>query len=163
MIVHAELLSLPVAPVQLLTRLKSITTQPYQPISCGYTHSYELKRLPNFRLMEGIIVPPHSDGIAAYRPILMLHNPSNSYVMRGTGQDLSPQQKGSLIVLDIDAEHEVHSKDPNGRLGPWMGLVWGPGGQPLMKTEWEMGKVVERARAEFLGLCNLAKIMGSNE
>ena len=141
-------------PDGFVEHLKSITTQPYQPITCGYTHSYELKELPNFRLMEGVAVPPHSDGIAGYRPILVLHNPSNSYVMQGTSQSLSPQRKGALIILDIDSEHEVKSKDPNSRLGPWMGLAWGPGGQSCMKAQWDVGEVVERARVKFSRLAN---------
>lgn len=90
----------------------------------------------------------------------MLHNPSNSYVIQGASQNLEPQRKGTLIILDIDAEHEVRSKDPNGRLGSWMGLVWGPEGQPLMKSEWDVGEVVERARGELSRLC--AEIIKEN-
>lgn len=138
--------------------LQSITVQSYQPFHCGYTHSYELRNYPDFRLMEGVIVPPHSDKIAAYRPILMLHNPGNSYIVRGHSQTLPqlvlPQRKGTMIVLDIDAQHEVHSQDPNGGFGAWAGLVWGPGGGPLMKTEWKPGNVAEKVREEFSWFCN---------
>lgn len=150
MIVHTEELELPDTNwKKLYPYLQTITVQPYQPFKCGYTHSYELKNWPDFRLMEGVIVPPHSDRIAAYRPILMLHNPGNSYVIRGTCQAVFPQRRGTIVVLDIDTQHEVHSKDPNGGFGAWAGLVWGPEGQPLMKTEWDVGKVAEKAKEEF--------------
>lgn len=154
MIKHTEYIKLPLAAEQLFSRLKENTIQTYKPISCGYTHSYELKNLSDFRLMEGVIVPPHSDGIAGYRAILILHNPSNSYIIRGTSQNLSPQKRGTLIVLDIDAQHEVHSKDPNGRLGAWAGLVWGLGGHPLIKTQWSVEEVAKKAKGEFINLCH---------
>ncbi|MBT9316465.1 hypothetical protein [Leptothoe spongobia] len=153
MIKYTETIQLPLAADQLLSYLQNITVQPYKPLSCGYIHSHELKSLPDFRLMEGVIVPPHSDGIAGYRPILMLRNPSNSYIVRGTDQTLSPQKRGTLIVLDIDIQHEVRSTDPNGRLGNWSGLVWGLSGQPLLKAEWSTENVAEMAKQEFLKLC----------
>ena len=157
MIKYTEILKLPLAANQLLTYLQTITVQPYRPLSCGYTHSHELQNWSDFRLMEGVIVPPHSDGVAGYRPILMLHNPSNNYIIRGCDENkvqaFSPQKRGTLIVLDIDAQHEVHSKDPNGNLGPWSGLVWGLKGQPLMKTEWGVEEIAQKAKQEFLNLC----------
>ncbi|MBX2865645.1 MAG: hypothetical protein KTR27_18995 [Leptolyngbyaceae cyanobacterium MAG.088] len=64
-----------------------------------------------------------------------------------------PQRRGTIVVLDIDAPHEVHSKDPNGDFGAWAGLVWGLSGQPLMKTEWDAKSVAEKARDEFATLC----------
>ncbi len=154
MIVHTERLELPLDFEKLFSYLQSITAQPYQPFRCGYTHSYELQNLPDFRLMEGVIVPPHSDGIAGYRPILMLHNPGNSYIIHGTRQASFPQRRGTMIILDIDAQHEVRSKDPNGGFGAWAGLVWGLSGQPLMKTEWDTKTVAEKAKEEFAKLCH---------
>ncbi|MEO0435102.1 MAG: hypothetical protein AAF151_25800 [Cyanobacteria bacterium J06656_5] len=154
MIKHTEYIKLPLAAEQLFSRLKENTIQAYQPISCGYTHSYELKKMSDFRLMEGVIVPPHDDGIAGYRAILILHNPSNSYIIRGTNQNLSPQKRGTMVVLDINAQHEVRSKDPNGRLGSWAGLVWGLGGHPLIKTQWSVEKVAKKAKDEFISLCH---------
>ncbi|MEA5466216.1 hypothetical protein [Leptothoe sp. PORK10 BA2] len=153
MITYTETLKLPLAANHLLSHLQSITIQLYKPLVCDYTHSYELQTLPDFRLMEGAIVPPHSDGIAGYRPILMLHNPSNSYTIRGTEQIFSPQRQGTLVILDIDAQHEVHSKDPNARLGNWSGVVWGLNGQPLLKDEWSVEQVTAMAKQDFLKLC----------
>jgi hypothetical protein len=149
MIVHTERLELSLDCEKIYAYLQGITAQPYQPLKCGYTHSYELQNLPDFRLMEGVVVPPHSDRIAGYRPILMLHNPGNSYIIRGTRQACFPQCRGTMVVLDIDAQHEVHSTDPNGGFGAWAGLVWGLSGQPLMKTEWDTKNVVEKAREEI--------------
>ena len=157
MIKHTETIKLPLTADQLLNHLQNITVQPYRPFSCGYLHSYELESLPDFRLMEGVNVPSHRDGIAGYRPILMLHNPSNSYTIRGTDQVLSPQKQGTFIVLDIDDPHEVHNKDPNGRLGSWSGLVWGLSGQPLIKSEWTVEHTAETAKQEFLKLCETIK------
>ncbi|MFG6107122.1 hypothetical protein U2F10_33095 [Leptothoe sp. EHU-05/26/07-4] len=154
MIVHIENLQLPLACEQLLSYLKSITAMPYQPFRCGFTHLYEIKNFQNFRLLEGVAVPSHSDGIAGYRPILMLHNPGNSYIVRGTSQTFPPQQQGTMIVLDIDARHEVRSKDPNGGFGAWAGLVWGHCGEPLLKTDWEPQNVAEQARKEFTNFCH---------
>lgn len=151
MIVHTQLLTLPIPPSQLLTHLRAITVQPYRPLTTGYTHTHELRGLPNFRLMEASIVPPHSDGIAGYRPILILHNPGNSYTIRGTGQRHGPQVAGTLIVLDIDAQHEVVSNDPNGGLGPWSGLVCGVDGKPCLKNEWTVEDVVWGARVAIEG------------
>ncbi|WP_250565806.1 hypothetical protein [Adonisia turfae] len=145
-------------PPNTYEQIKALTTLPHQPFTQGYTHIYELQGHPNFRLLEGVTVPPHSDGIAGYRPILMLHNPGNNYIVRGVEADgrpqqfwvdtqwyfnrLKPQRQGTLIILDIDAQHEVHSQDPNGGHGAWAGLVWAPGGQPLPKSEWEPGEVL---------------------
>ena len=154
MIKHTEYIKLPLAVEQLFSQIKESTIQTYQPISCGYTHSYELKKMSDFRLMEGVIVPPHDDGIAGYRAILILHNPSNSYIIRGTNQNLSPQKRGTMVVLDINAQHEVRSKDPNGRLGSWAGLVWGLGGHPLIKTQWSVEEVAKKAKGEFINLCH---------
>lgn len=145
MIVHTQLLPLDIPPSQLLNHLRTITAQPYRPLTCGYSHSHELKGLPDFRLMEASIVPPHSDRIAGYRPILILHNPGNSYTIRGTDQRHGPQVSGTLIVLDIDAQHEARSNDPNGKLGSWSGLVWGIDGKPFMKAGWSVEDVVEGA------------------
>ncbi len=84
----------------------------------------------------------------------MLHNPGNSYVIRGTYQAfLKPQRRGTMVILDIDAQHEVHSKDPNGGFGAWAGLVWGLNGQPLLKAEWDKERVAERAKVEFEAFC----------
>ncbi|NEZ63020.1 hypothetical protein D0962_09535 [Leptolyngbyaceae cyanobacterium CCMR0082] len=142
-------------PPNTYEQIKQIAIPPYQPFTQGYTHTYELKGHPNFRLLEGVAVPPHSDGIAGYRPILMLHNPGNNYIVRGTAgqkaQACSPQPRGTLIILDIDAQHEVHGQDPNGNHGAWAGLAWAPGGQPLPKSEWEPEKVLGVARDEFEG------------
>lgn len=153
MIKYTENIQLPLAADQILSYLQGITGQPYRPFSCGYTYSYELQKLPDFRLMEGKIVPPHNDGIAGYRPILMLHNPSNSYIIRGTDQSLSPQRRGTLMVLDIDLQHEVRSKDPNARFGSWSSVIWGLNAQPLIKTEWTVEHAAEVAKQEFLKLC----------
>ena len=149
MIVHTQLFTLPIPPSQLLTHLRAITVQPYRPLTQGYTHSHELKGLPNFRPMEASIVPPHSDGIAAYRPILILHNPSDSYTIRGTGQRHGPQVAGTLLVLDIDSQHEAHSNDPNGGLGPWSGLVCGVDGKPFPKADWSVEEVMKGAWVEL--------------
>ncbi|MEL7509520.1 MAG: hypothetical protein AAFN42_19485, partial [Cyanobacteria bacterium J06554_1] len=59
-----------------------------------------------------------------------------------------------MIVLDIDAQHEVRSKDPNGRLGSWAGLIWGLGGHPLIKTQWSVEEVAKKAKGEFINLCH---------
>lgn len=83
MIKYAEPMNLPLATNRLLRCLQNIAVQPYRLLRCGYIHNYELQSWPNFRLMEGVIFPPHSDGIVGYRPILMLRNPSNSYTIRG--------------------------------------------------------------------------------
>ena len=152
MIMYTESLDLSITAAQLLCHLQSSTVQAYSPLSCGYTHSYELQSLPDFRLMEGLIVPPHTDGVAGYRPILVLHNPSNIYTIRGTSQRFSAQKRGTMVILDIDSPHEVHSKDPNCNFGPWSGLVWGQKGQPLIKSEWTVESVVTKAKAEFLAL-----------
>ncbi|MEO1390252.1 MAG: hypothetical protein AAFV85_23205 [Cyanobacteria bacterium J06634_6] len=98
-------------------------------------------------------MPPHSDGIAAYRPILMLHNPSNNYVIRNEHQALEPQRKGTMIILDIDSPHEVWGIDPLGGHGPWSGVVWEPGGQPCLKSKWDIEQVAETSRSKFLALC----------
>ncbi|MGD1857323.1 MAG: hypothetical protein ACFB2W_24065 [Leptolyngbyaceae cyanobacterium] len=104
--------------------------------------------------MEGAVVPPHSDGIAGYRPFLILHNPSNNYTIRGVRQVCAPQVQSTLAILDIDTPHEVHSKDPNGRLGSWAGLVWGLSGQPLLKNQWSLQDTTEAAKREFLNFCH---------
>lgn len=145
-------------------QIKSLTALPHQPFTQGFTHLYDLQDSPNFRLLEGVTVPPHSDGIAGYRPILMLHNPGNSYLIRGTsprGPQLTvvqgesnwprvePQKRGTIIILDIDAQHEVYSKDPNGSHGAWAGLAWGPDGKPLPKSEWDPEEALGMAREEF--------------
>ncbi|EKU98154.1 hypothetical protein Lepto7375DRAFT_7415 [Leptolyngbya sp. PCC 7375] len=136
-------------------RVKQIAIPPHQPFTQGFTHTYELQGYPNFRLLEGIAVPSHNDGIAGYRPILMLHNPGSNYIVRGrdeTGllyQLHGPQNPGDLIILDVEAKHEVRSKDPNGGHGAWAGLVWGIGGQPLPKAEWEPEKMLGVAKEEF--------------
>lgn len=137
--------------------LRSITAEPYRKFTAGYTHSYKLQNLPNIQLMEGVVVPPHSDKIEGYRPILMLHNPGSNYIIRGLKptategiwehQAVSAQKKGTLIVLDIDAEHQVHNKDPNGGFGAWAGLVVvgdGEGGA-FMKDEWNSEQVLKKA------------------
>ena len=176
MIVHQEFLNLSTQPAVLLSWLRNQTIQPYKPHTLGYTHSHELQNLPDFRLMEGHIVPPHTDGVAGYRPILMLENPSNSYTIRGVvkgvprdipqrqiptkagqWQRIVPQRPGTLIVLDIDAPHEVYSKDPNGGFGPWSALVWGPAGCPCAKEAWNVERVREMAKEEFEQLVGVIK------
>ncbi|NEZ66627.1 hypothetical protein D0962_28365 [Leptolyngbyaceae cyanobacterium CCMR0082] len=142
-----------ILPPNTYEQIKEITALPHQPFTQGYTHTYELQGFPNLRLLEGVAVPSHNDGIAGYRPILMLHNPGNNYVIRGTAgrkiQACTAQQRGTLMILDIDAQHEVHSQDPNGGHGAWAGLVWGPDGKPLPKSEWEPEKVLGVAKEEF--------------
>ena len=155
MIVATTTIELPMLAQDIYAYLISLTTLPYQPFRCGYTHTYEITGHPNFRLLEGVTVPPHNDGIVGYRPIVMLHNPGNNYVIRGrdeTGllyQFHGPQYPGDLIILDIEAKHEVRSKDPNGGHGAWAGLVWGPEGKPLPKVEWEPEELLGAAREEF--------------
>ncbi|EKU97970.1 hypothetical protein Lepto7375DRAFT_7229 [Leptolyngbya sp. PCC 7375] len=155
MIVYTKELQLSIDYDRLYGYLKSITVMPYQPFKCGYNHTYELKSLPDFRLLEGVIVPPHSDGITGYRPILMLHNPGNSYTIRGrdeTGilyQLHGPQKPGDLIILDIEAQHEVRSKNPLTNFGPWAGLVWGHEGLPWPKGTWSPEDIANRAAQEF--------------
>ncbi|MEO0435109.1 MAG: hypothetical protein AAF151_25835 [Cyanobacteria bacterium J06656_5] len=57
--------------------------------------------------MQGVAVPRHSDGIAAYRPMIMLDNPRDNYTIRGIGQSWNiSQSAGTVLVLDIDQEHE---------------------------------------------------------
>lgn len=154
MIMYTESLDLSVSAAQLLSYLQNSTVQAYSPLSCGYTHSYELRKLPDFRLMEGLIVPPHTDGVAGHRPILILRNPSNIYTIRGTSQRFTAQRRGTMVILDIDSPHEVHTRDPNCHFGPWSGLVWGQKGQPLMKSEWTVESVVTKAKTEFVNLCS---------
>ena len=111
-------------PDGLVEHLKSITVRPYRPLVAGYTHTYDLKNLPGFTLMQGVAVPKHSDGIAAYRPLLMLHNPRDNYTIRGIGQGWNVSQSaGTLMALDVNQEHEVHDRDPAARLGAWLVLV----------------------------------------
>ena len=57
--------------------------------------------------MQGVAVPRHSDGIAAYRPMIMLDNPRDNYTIRGIGQSWNiSQSAGTVLVLDIAKEHE---------------------------------------------------------
>ena len=141
-------------PSYFLDRLRKITVMPYRRLSVGYTHTHELKEKPDFRLMEGTVVPMHSDGIPGYRPILMLENPGQSYIIKGAKQKFLPQKVGTLIILDIDSQHEVRRKDPNNKLGPWSGMVWGVGATPLLKAEWSPKEVANRAKKEFSEFIN---------
>lgn len=110
----------------LVEHLKSITVRPYQPLTAGYTHTYKLKGLSGFTLMQGVAVPKHSDGIAAYRPMVILYNPRDNYTIRGIGQSWNVSQSaGTVLVLDINMEHEVHDRDPAARLGSWLALAGG--------------------------------------
>ena len=138
-------------PTDALAKVRDMTDLVYHPLKRGYTHSYGIEGWPNLRLMEGVAVPPHSDRVAGYRLMLMLHNPGNNYIFRDVSykSELSPQQRGTLIALDIDVQHEGHSKDPDGSHKPWSALVWGPQGKPCMKEDYELFEATQIAQIEF--------------
>ena len=146
--IHANTVSL---PADALAKVRDMTDLVYHPLRRGYTHSYGIERWPNLRLMEGVAAPPQSYRVAGYRLMLMLHNPDNNYIFRDVSckSDLAPQQRGTLIALDIDVEYEVHSQDPNGGHGPWSALVWGPQGKPCLKKDYELSEVTQIAQKEF--------------
>ncbi|MGD1950214.1 MAG: hypothetical protein ACFB14_11280 [Leptolyngbyaceae cyanobacterium] len=137
-------------PADALAKVRDMTDLVYHPLKRGYTHSYGIEGWPDLRLMEGVAAPPQSDKVAGYRLMLMLHNPGNNYIFRDVGQAMKPQGKGELVVLDIEAQHEVHSKAPNGGGGhePWSALVWGPQGKPCMKENYELFEAIQIAQKE---------------
>lgn len=160
MIVHTD--HIPITnPAKLLDQLRSITVQPWHAHARGYTVSYELRDWPDYQLMEGRIVPPHNDGIAGYRPLLILAN--SGYIFRGRtrtkAQAFGVQKPGDVMVLDIETQHEVwpNPLSDKNSWSAWSALVWGPGGMPCLKTAWSVemvGEYAEEMFVEFLGAMN---------
>ena len=100
------------------------TVDGYSELTAGYLYSHELQGFPNFRFMEGISVPMHSDGIAAYRPILFLNNPSR-YLLRYESQAKAvPWVRGDLAVLNLDEPHLIDSLEAEGSRQPWQTICY---------------------------------------
>ena len=135
-------------PADTLAKVRDMTDLVYHPFKRGYIHSYGIEGWPDLRLMEGVAAPPQTDRVAGYRLMLMLHNPKNNYIFWQGGSVMTPQPRGTLIVLDIDAEYEVRRLDPDVS-EPWSALVSGPEGKLCMKAEYELLEAKQLAQEEF--------------
>ena len=122
---HTVTLDLPQAKAEAVIRwCKANAIGGYSELTHGYLYSHELQGYPSFRFMEGISVPMHSDGIAAYRPILFLNNPSR-YLLRYETQAMARTwERGQLVVLHLDTEHEVHSLEAENYRQPWQAICY---------------------------------------
>ena len=136
-------------PADALAKVRDMTDLVYHPLKRGYTHSYGIEGWPDLRLMEGVAAPSQSDNVAGYRLMLILHNPGNNYIFRDVSQVMKPQWKGEFVVLDIEAQYEVYSKDLDGSHEPWSALVWGPQGKPCMKEDYGLFEAIQIAQEEF--------------
>ena len=103
---------------------KAHTVNGYIPLTAGYLHPYELKGHPNFRFMEGICVPMHKDGIAAYRPILFLNNPSRYLLRYETQAKAVPWVRGDLAVLNLDEPHLIDSLEAKKHRKSWQAICY---------------------------------------
>ena len=131
---------------------KSHTVNGYKGLSAGYLYSHELQGHPNFRFMEGISVPMHSDRISAYRPILFLNNPSR-YLLRYESQAMARTwERGQLAILHLDTEHEVHSLEAEDYRQPWQAICYG-NPERFKADTWgpeEVGKYARAMMKEFV-------------
>ena len=103
---------------------KSHTVDGYSPLTAGYLYSHELEGFPNFKFMEGLAVPSHTDGIKAYRPILFLNNPSG-YILRYDLQAKAvPWKRGDLAVLKLNEPHLIDSLEAENYRQPWQAICY---------------------------------------
>ena len=120
----------------------------------GHLFSYKLLDTPHFSLLEGFAVPPHNDDRPAFRPLLCLNNPQSNYTLRGAKlgsvQATSPQKRGSVSILDLEAPHEMYCNDPWHAKDVWSFLEWSPNGNPISKNSQSPQAVANAARIVFL-------------
>ena len=103
---------------------KQHTVDGYNELTAGYLYSYKLQGFLNIQFMEGLAVPSHTDGIAAYRPILFLNNPSR-YLLRYKLQAESvPWKRGDLSVLHLDTDHLIDSLEAKEYRQPWQAICY---------------------------------------
>ena len=131
---------------------KGHTVDGYSELTHGYLYSHELEGFPSFRFMEGLSVPVHTDNIKAYRPILFLNNPSR-YLLRYETQAMARTwERGQLVVLHLDAEHEVHSLEAENYRQPWQAICYG-NPERFKADTWgpeEVGKYAMAMMKEFV-------------
>ena len=124
----------------------------YSELAHGYLYSHELQGHPNFRFMEGLAVPSHTDNIKAHRPILFLNNPSR-YLLRYESQAKAvPWKRGDLAVLNLDEPHLIDSLEAEDYRQPWQAICYG-NPERFKADTWgpeEVGKYTMAMMKEFV-------------
>ena len=132
-----------------------------RPLALGYhelrpyesLNSWIIPSHPDLVLMEGRKVKPHDDGGRFWQPFIVLSNPKNRYSFKSPRQpvrSLISQAAGSLLVLDIEKQHEAtgHSNEV------WSVLCWNPSCAVPHQNDYGLKAVVEAATKAFDDFAN---------